>query len=293
MHLALTTSAITLKLPPETVTFRTNLLVHFVDFTETDGRTHTTILLMLREVVSVLSLLIAGGLAVTVAVYVTEGAWLITLNNQSENYYKVQQFHFHWGSDSTTGSEHTVDDRHFPLEMHIEAYPSIYANFSVARTAVEGLTVVSVFFNMTDNQSDSTLSKMGNLLSMLEQVQPAGSKANVTSFKPEVLLPENKEFFRYLGSLTTPPCTENVQWTVMRHPLNVTEADLEKFRSLLFGEGDGKTPMQDNFRPVQPLNPVRAVQPRVLYKSWPSASHRLAAGLFVITLGLTFIALSI
>ncbi|VDN14115.1 unnamed protein product [Dibothriocephalus latus] len=176
--------------------------------------------------------------------------------------------------------------------MHIVGYSSIYDNAAQAKPSPAGLTVIGVFFKMTNEPAESSLSKMGNLLSAIGSLTNARSTANVSYFDPKVLLPENKEFFRYQGSLTTPPCTENVQWTMLRHALHVTEADLKKLRSLRFGDSDGGKPMQDNFRPVQPLTAEQAPQPRVLYKSWSSASTHLAAGLCMIILGITFSSLS-
>uniref|UniRef100_A0A0X3PUJ7 Carbonic anhydrase n=1 Tax=Schistocephalus solidus TaxID=70667 RepID=A0A0X3PUJ7_SCHSO len=229
----------------------------------------------------------------SLAVAIPKGTWQITLNTKAKNYYEVSQFHFHWGSVNTRGSEHTLDNKSFPLEMHIVTYPHMYANLSEAHSAPGGLAVIGVFFKLTPDQSKSSLSKMGNLLSKIGEITTAGSNVKMSYFNPERLLPQNrKEFFRYQGSLTTPPCTENVQWTVMRQALDVTEADLKQLRSIHFGVDDDAKLMQDNFRPLQPLNAVLAPQPRMLYKSWPSTAGRIAPALFVLTLHLTIITFS-
>ncbi|VDK55057.1 unnamed protein product [Dibothriocephalus latus] len=103
----------------------------------------------------------------------------------------------------------------------------MYATFEEAKSAPSGLAVIGVFFQLTTDQAESSLSEMGNLFSSLGGLSDAGSNLNVTAFSPDVLLPQNKEkFFRYQGSLTIPPCTENVQWTVMRQPLRVTNEDV-------------------------------------------------------------------
>nr|VZI20945.1 unnamed protein product [Spirometra erinaceieuropaei] len=148
----------------------------------------------------------------TVEVGIPPGTWTVTLNNKAKDFHNIDQLHFHWGGGNRRGSEHTLDGRSFPLEMHIVAYASIYANFSAAQSAPGGLAVIGVFFQLTTDQSKSNLSKMGNLLSVISQLNKAGSTVRVNSFDPKVLLPANRdEFFRYHGSLTTPPCTENVQ----------------------------------------------------------------------------------
>lgn len=66
------------------------------------------------------------------------------------------------------------------------------------------------------------------------------------------VLPENlDDFFRYEGSLTTPGSNEVVVWTVFREPVSISRAQLQAFRGLVAADG---TPLQDNFRPLQPLH---------------------------------------
>ncbi|VDK81544.1 unnamed protein product [Dibothriocephalus latus] len=111
--------------------------------------------------------------------------------------------------------------------MHIVGQSSMYPEMRTAVTAPGGLVVIGVFFQLTTDHSKSSLSKMGNLLSKIDQLTYAGSTVNLQYFDPAVMLPENTDrFFRYQGSLTTPPCTENVQWTMMREPLYVTNSDV-------------------------------------------------------------------
>ena len=52
------------------------------------------------------------------------------------------------------------------------------------------------------------------------------------------------EAYRYRGSLTTPPCTENVRWTVFAQPLTLSTGEIEAFTRLYHGDS----------RPLQPLN---------------------------------------
>ena len=59
------------------------------------------------------------------------------------------------------------------------------------------------------------------------------------------LLPGDKTFWRFSGSLTTPPCSEGVTWIVMKHPLTLSETQLKKFNNTMH---------HDNNRPAQPLN---------------------------------------
>merc|ERR1711936_946600 len=67
---------------------------------------------------------------------------------------------------------------------------------------------------------------------------------------PSNLLPNDKTFYTYPGSLTTPPLFESVTWIVFKEPIEVSEAQLDAMRSLQFGEEEGCCDcMVDNFRP--------------------------------------------
>ena len=69
----------------------------------------------------------------------------------------------------------------------------------------------------------------------------------------EQLIPATGGFYRYLGSLTTPPCAEAVKWTVFDKSQYITERQLEAFRSLDLANGLGAD-IEKNFRPLQDLN---------------------------------------
>ncbi|MBK6427845.1 MAG: carbonic anhydrase family protein [Blastocatellia bacterium] len=65
----------------------------------------------------------------------------------------------------------------------------------------------------------------------------------------ELLMPRNRSAYRYEGSLTTPPCSEGVKWIVLKEPVQMSEAQIKGFRSILW----------KNNRPVQPLNGRRLI----------------------------------
>ena len=62
---------------------------------------------------------------------------------------------------------------------------------------------------------------------------------------PAGLLPKDGKYYHYYGSLTTPPCTEGVNWSVLKTPIEVSEEQIQKFKTLMG--------FDDN-RPVLPLN---------------------------------------
>ncbi|MGL5197991.1 MAG: carbonic anhydrase family protein, partial [Aeromonas veronii] len=61
----------------------------------------------------------------------------------------------------------------------------------------------------------------------------------------EQLLPESRDYYRFSGSLTTPPCSEGVRWLVMKLPVEVSQAQIDAFKAVMH---------HPNNRPVQPLN---------------------------------------
>ena len=60
-----------------------------------------------------------------------------------------------------------------------------------------------------------------------------------------MLLPKNKDYYRFNGSLTTPPCSEGVKWMVLGTPLVISKGQVEKFSHAVHGH---------NNRPIQPCN---------------------------------------
>ncbi|EPB74956.1 carbonate dehydratase, eukaryotic-type [Ancylostoma ceylanicum] len=78
------------------------------------------------------------------------------------------------------------------------------------------------------------------------------TKGDVPSYSPGSLLPpDTSTFFRYTGSLTTPPCSEGVIWTILAYPNLVTDTQLRILRRHLKEDG---SLLIDNWRTVQPMN---------------------------------------
>ncbi len=104
-----------------------------------------------------------------------------------------------------------------------------YANVAEAKVSPDGLAVVGVLFSMTSANTTS-LSGFSDMMAKMDAIKAADSKAPMNAFKPYVLLPSgSNEFYRYEGSLTTPPCTQNVMWTVLKKPLTVSRAQVGLF----------------------------------------------------------------
>ncbi|HHC7130272.1 TPA: carbonic anhydrase [Vibrio parahaemolyticus] len=134
--------------------------------------------------------------------------------------FELQQFHFH------TPSENLIKSRQYPLEAHF-----VHAND-------EGeLAVISVMFD--EGNSNRALSQ---LISHI----PAKDNTDFFSdgFSINELLPDSTHYYRFNGSLTTPPCSEGVRWFVLKDSLPLSKEQASKFMDS----------MGRNNRPLQPLN---------------------------------------
>eukprot|EP00095_Tigriopus_kingsejongensis_P010066 maker-scaffold99_size374999-snap-gene-2.30 protein:Tk10066 transcript:maker-scaffold99_size374999-snap-gene-2.30-mRNA-1 annotation:"glycosyl-phosphatidylinositol-linked carbonic anhydrase" len=159
------------------------------------------------------------------------------------------QAHFHWGGGSDRGSEHTIIGRSYPLELHLVHYNKKYDSLMDALPHPDGLAVLGVMFKLSMLPNDD----IKDILEAASVIKTPGTSKTVPKIVPlNTYLPNNTfDFFRYNGSLTTPPCSESVTWTVFTEPLSISEEQLDQFRYLKDASG---YPMKDNFRPVQPLN---------------------------------------
>lgn len=166
----------------------------------------------------------------TIQVTVEEGSTL-TLNG---SVYTLKQFHFH------TPSEHTLDGKNLPMEMHM-----------VHQDSAGGFAVVSILFE--EGKPNANIAKLvANL--------PAAKGDTVTVANErldlEMHLPATEKAFHYVGSLTTPPCSEQVQWLVLQDRVTASTDQMAAFATLI----------GPNNRPVQSLH-TREVSTVVLSSS--------------------------
>jgi carbonic anhydrase len=151
----------------------------------------------------------------TIQLNFAEGSWL-TLGDKK---YQLLQVHFH------RPSEHMVAGKSFPLEAH----------FVHRADSGSGLAVVGVL--MSTGKPNAAFARVAATMPAKEG-PPV--KADPT-FNPNAMLPKKLSYYRYPGSLTTPPCSETVEWLLLTNAVTVAEADVAAFAKLY--------PM--NARPVQ------------------------------------------
>ncbi|CAL4099097.1 unnamed protein product [Meganyctiphanes norvegica] len=161
--------------------------------------------------------------------------------------YELAQFHFHWGCKDNRGSEHTVDGTRYAMELHNVHFNTKYGNLSNALKYVDGLAVIGVFFNVGDE--NAVLKPITKDLQYV--VKPDAEKEIDFNQALADLIPTNRDFYRYQGSLTTPTCNEVVTWSVFKTHQSFSEDQVKSFRMLMDKE---KEHMCDNYRGIQPLN---------------------------------------
>lgn len=169
--------------------------------------------------------------------------------------YRFNQFHFHWGSDSTIGTEHHIDGEAHAMEMHLVHTNTKYSTAEEAYRHPDGLLVIGVLFEVSRQDNRALNSVVHSLDQMLKLHTRRAKLSKAISLAD--LLPRNpRQAYFYKGSLTTPPCAEAVTWAILKHQGKISEAQLKAFRHLeaeSAGDGDHKL-LVDNFRPTMPLH---------------------------------------
>ncbi|XP_045149650.1 carbonic anhydrase 5A, mitochondrial isoform X2 [Echinops telfairi] len=134
-----------------------------------------------------------------------------------ENHYQLKQFHFHWGSADEWGSEHTVDSRAYPAELHLVHWNSgKYPSYEAAVLGEKGLAVIGVFLKLGASHRE-----LQRLVEVLPEIKHKDTGTALGPFDPAGLLPPCPDYWTYPGSLTTPPLTESVTWIIQKQPIEV------------------------------------------------------------------------
>nr|XP_015001748.1 carbonic anhydrase 6 isoform X1 [Macaca mulatta]XP_015001862.1 carbonic anhydrase 6 isoform X1 [Macaca mulatta] len=166
--------------------------------------------------------------------------------------YIAQQMHFHWGGASSKirGSEHTVDGIRHVIEIHVVHYNSKYKSYETAQDAPDGLAVLAAFVEVKDYPENTYYS---SFISHLANIKYPGQTTTLTGLDIRDMLPKNlQHYYSYDGSLTTPPCTENVHWFVLADFVKLSRTQVWKLENSLL-DHHNKT-IQNDYRRTQPLN---------------------------------------
>jgi len=154
-----------------------------------------------------------------IQVNVEDGSF-IEVDNKT---FYLKQFHFH------SPSENTIDGKHFPLEAHF-----------VHLSSDGDIAVVAVLFE--EGSMNPSLKK---IWSAMPRHAGDEEELELPARYIRLLLPRDKHYYRFSGSLTTPPCSEGVRWFVFKKYAQLSDYQIEQFQEAMGVE---------NNRPVQPIN---------------------------------------
>ena len=142
--------------------------------------------------------------------------------NVDGHQFELKQFHFH------SPSENTIEDESYPMEAHF-----------VHADQKGNLAVIALMFK--------TGAKNAELEKAWNQMPEKSDEKNVLPkhIDANILLPQSRDYYRFNGSLTTPPCSEGVWWLVIKQIATASKEQIEQF---------SHTMHHPNNRPVQPVN---------------------------------------
>ncbi|KAI3880507.1 hypothetical protein MKW92_004117 [Papaver armeniacum] len=146
------------------------------------------------------------------------------------NIYALDRAHWH------SPSEHTINGKRYDLELHL-----VHKNVRLQKVAV-----VAVLYKICAGCEDLFLSMLEGAISDIS----AGTQKKVSLglVDPNDIDVGGREYYRYKGSLTTPPCTEGVIWTIKKQVMTVSEEQVISLREAVHDGAIG------NARPLQPIN---------------------------------------
>ena len=154
----------------------------------------------------------------TIQVNYTPGSKLTVDGHEFE----LKQYHFH------APSENHINGQSYPMEAHL-----------VHADETGNLAVIAVLF--VEGKANQSIAKAWS-----HMPGQAGGKGSLPSaVSAEGILPSNRDYYRFNGSLTTPPCSEGVWWIVMKETVTASKEQIEKFVQVMD---------HPNNRPIQPAN---------------------------------------
>lgn len=121
--------------------------------------------------------------------------------------YELKQVHFH------AQSEHTINGQHFPVEGHF------------VHTAQDGSTAVIGVMLIEGRENHS----FQQILDAAKETAEGATDLTVKQLDLSLLLPSKLSYYHYLGSLTTPPLTEHVEWYVLTDPVEISQEQIDEF----------------------------------------------------------------
>jgi carbonic anhydrase len=151
----------------------------------------------------------------------------------TEKFYFVN-FHLHWGRTDRHGSEHEINGYPFPAEAHV-----VFKNNRTGQ-----LAVFAFLFSIADH-SHKENKEWRKYADAASELIHTNDTIQCIFNLGQLMQVNERQFFRYMGSLTTPPFSEGVIWTIFTSQIPIKEKSLNELRQNL---------MRKTYRPIQPIN---------------------------------------
>uniref|UniRef100_A0AAQ4NN36 protein-tyrosine-phosphatase n=1 Tax=Gasterosteus aculeatus aculeatus TaxID=481459 RepID=A0AAQ4NN36_GASAC len=171
--------------------------------------------------------------------------------------FKAEKVEFHWGpNNGSEGSEHSINGHRYPVEMQIYMYNSDdFDSLSAALRERRIIAAMAVFFQVGAKDNPA----VDPIIHGLKGVVHHEKETVLEPFVLKDLLPSALgSYYRYTGSLTTPPCSKVVEWILFSRPIFVSYKQLEAFYSIFTTEQQDHVKsveyLRSNFRPIQSLD---------------------------------------
>jgi carbonic anhydrase len=162
------------------------------------------------------------------ALHIVDNGHTVMINYQpgssisvGQKRYALKQFHFH------RPSEEKIDGKSFAMTLHL-----------VHADSQGKLAVVAVL--LQEGEDNSLVSELWKAVPEEKQKEEIFDQVQIDASQ---LVPSDHSYYTFSGSLTTPPCSEDVTWFVLKHPVTISRAEIQQFSKLY----------PNNARPTQPL----------------------------------------
>lgn len=180
-----------------------------------------------------------------------------SFNPFADSHFTLNYVQFHWSRDEQRNlSVHHIDNADFPVEIHFVHINTAYSSLEEAFMKPDGLLILAVMVVPSTHESyvfDKLLDSLPNITHPGKQVL-----IEEDSTWRSLLPSDTSRFYRYHGSLITPPCYESVQWIVFDEKLKLGQRQLKRLKRHRFISRDIRNEMEidwaDQRRGVQNLH---------------------------------------
>ncbi|CAL8070501.1 unnamed protein product [Calicophoron daubneyi] len=191
------------------------------------------------------------------------------------------------------GSEHTIDGKGYAAEVQLIAYNSyLYKSYEEAARKHNGLAILVILLEQSRNVPflETVVGRsFGVTAGLYEVLKPFTEYKGLKPFNLSRVmeLVDTSQYYRYWGSMTEPPCTQNVMWTIFMQPNKIHILQIHILRSIQFPKSEMLNNMLDNYRPQTSLKPRPGSLPREVYAT--SRAYPMCTGLYYLMVFLLII----